>query len=140
MPAAEAPASVLDASALLALLQDEPGATAVVAAIESGAAISTVNLSEVLAKLTERGERVHSAVAAIRGVIDRTDGGLQIESFTEQDSIEAANLRPRSTKQGLSFGDRACLALAARLEVSALTADGAWRDLPEIDVATELIR
>lgn len=140
MPAADTPASVLDASALLALLQDEPGATAVVAAIESGTAISTVNLSEVLAKLTERGEQAHSAVAAIRGVIDRADGGLQIESFTEQDSIEAADLRPRSTKQGLSFGDRACLALAARLGAPALTADGAWRDLPEISVATKLIR
>lgn len=140
MPTTEAPASVLDASALLALLQDEPGAATVVEAIESGASISTVNLSEVLAKLTERGKQVYSAVAMIRKVIDRAEGGLRIEPFTEEDAIEAANLRPRSTKQGLSSGDRACLALAARFEVSALTADSAWRDLPEVGVSVKLIR
>lgn len=140
MPEPEAPASVLDASALLALLQDEPGAPAVVEAIESGAAISTVNFSEVLAKLTERGEQVHSTVAAIRKVVERAEGGLQIEPFTEEDGIDAADLRPRSTKQGLSFGDRACLALAARYEASAVTADGAWRGLPEVGIAVTLIR
>lgn len=140
MPATEAPASVLDASALLALLQDEPGAPAVVEAIESGAAISTVNLSEVLAKLTERGEQVRSTVTKIRKVVDRAEGGLRIEPFTEEDAMEAAELRPRSTQQGLSFGDRACLALAARFEVSAVTADAAWGSLPKVGVAVKLIR
>jgi ribonuclease VapC len=140
VPAVEVPASVLDASALLALLQDEPGAPAVVEAIESGAAISTVNFSEVLAKLTEKGEPVQSTVPAIREEIGRADGGLQIEPFTIGDAIWAAHLRPRSTKQGLSFGDRACLALAARFEVPAVTTDGAWRDLSEIGVAVKLIR
>ena len=53
---ADAPASVIDASALLALLQDENGADEVVEAIADGAAISTVNLSEVLAKLAEHGQ------------------------------------------------------------------------------------
>jgi ribonuclease VapC len=140
VPTAEVPASVLDASALLALLQDEPGAPAVVEAIEAGTAISTVNLSEVLAKLTERGEQVRSTVVAIRNVVDRAEGGLRIEAFTEEDAIEAADLRPRSTKQGLSFGDRACLALAARFEVSAVTTDSAWRDLPAVGVGVKLIR
>lgn len=140
MPAADAPASILDASALLALLQDEPGAAAVVEAIEAGAAISTVNLSEVLAKLTERGEHVRSTMATIRQAVDRADGGLQIEAFTEEDGIEAADLRPRSKSQGLSFGDRACLALAARYEVPTVTADKDWADLPEVGVAVKLIR
>lgn len=140
MPKAEAPASILDASALLALLQDEPGAPAVVEAIEAGAAISTVNFSEVLAKLTERGEHVRSTVAVIRKAVEHADGGLQIESFTEEDGIEAADLRPRSKRQGLSFGDRACLALAARFEVTAITADRDWADLPEVGVAVKLIR
>ena len=140
MPTAEAPASILDASALLALLQDEPGATAVVEAIEAGAAISTVNFSEVLAKLAERGAHVRSAMATIRQAVDRADGGLRIEPFTEEDGIEAADLRPRSKSQGLSFGDRACLALAARFEVSAVTADRDWADLPEVGVAVKLIR
>jgi ribonuclease VapC len=140
VPKAEAPASVLDASALLALLQNEPGATAVVESIEAGAAISTVNFSEALAKLTERGEQVRSTVAAIRKVIEQADGGLQIEPFTEEDGVDAADLRPRSTKQGLSFGDRACLALAARFEVPAVTSDSAWADLSDIGVAVRLIR
>lgn len=140
MPKAEAPASILDASALLALLQDEPGAPAVVEAIEAGAAISTVNLSEVLGKLAERGEHVRSTVATIRQAVDRADGGLRIESFTEEDGIEAADLRPRSKSQGLSFGDRACLALAARFEVPAVTADRDWADLPKVGVAVKLIR
>jgi ribonuclease VapC len=140
VPKAEAPASILAASALLALLQDEPGAPAVVEAIEAGAAISTVNLSEVLGKLAERGEHVQSTVATIRQAVDRADGGLRIESFTEEDGIEAADLRPRSKSQGLSFGDRACLALAARFEVPAVTADKDWADLPEVGVAVKLIR
>lgn len=140
MPTAEAPASILDASALLALLQDEPGAATVVEAIEAGAAVSTVNLSEVLAKLAERGEHVRSAMATIRQAVDRADGGLRIEPFTEEDGIEAADLRPRSKSQGLSFGDRACLSLAARFEVPAVTADKNWADLPEVGVAVKLIR
>jgi len=140
VPTAEAPASILDASAMLALLQGEPGASAVVEAIEAGAAISTVNLSEVLAKLTERGDHVRSTMATIRQAVDRADGGLRIESFTEEDGIEAADLRPRSKSQGLSFGDRACLALAARYEVPAITADKDWAELPEVGVAVKLIR
>jgi ribonuclease VapC len=83
---------------------------------------------------------VRSTVVAIRDVVDRAEGGLRIESFTEEDAIEAADLRPRSTRQGLSFGDRACLALAARFEVSAVTTDSAWRDLPAVGVGVKLIR
>jgi ribonuclease VapC len=125
---------------MLALLQGELGASTVVEAIEAGAAISTVNLSEVLAKLAERGEHVRSTMATIRQAVDRADGGLRIEPFTEEDGIEAADLRPRSKSQGLSFGDRACLALAARFEVPAVTADRDWTDLPAVGVAVKLIR
>jgi ribonuclease VapC len=140
VPTTETPTSVLDASALLALLQDEPGASAVIDAIESGAAISTVNFSEVLAKLTERGEQVRATVAAIGKVVERAEGGLLIEPFTQEDGIAAADLRPRSTKQGLSFGDRACLALAARFEATAVSTDRAWHGLSEIGVLVKLIR
>lgn len=137
MPDAEAPASVLDASALLALLQNEKGATAVVAAIEAGAAISTVNFSEVVSKLAEHGEMARLAAARIH---NEMEGALRIEPFTEGDAIEAADLRPRSKEQGLSLGDRSCLALAARYEVPAVTADRDWANLPEVGVAVKLIR
>jgi ribonuclease VapC len=112
----------------------------VVEAIESGAAISTVNLSEVLAKLTERGEQVRATQASIRKVIENSNGGLHVEPFTEEDAADAADLRPRSTELGLSFGDRACLALAARFEVSVVTTDRAWANLPKVGIAVQLIR
>lgn len=137
MPGTEAPASILDASALLALLQDESGSSEVVEAIEAGAAISTVNFSEVLSKLAEHGELAVSAATRIRKTMD---AALHVEPFTEEDGIEAADLRPRSKDQGLSFGDRACLALAARFEVPAVTADRDWADLPAVGVAVKLIR
>lgn len=108
------PASVIDASALLALLQDENGADEVVEAIAAGAAISAVNLSEVLAKLAEHGQ---PAVVALGSIHEAAEGALQVEQFTEDDAAQAADLRPRSKAQGLSLGDRACLALAARCNV-----------------------
>ncbi len=134
---ADAPASVIDASALLALLQDENGADEVVEAITDGAAISTVNLSEVLAKLAEHGQ---PAVVALGSIHEAAEGALQIEPFTEDDAAQAADLRPRSKAQGLSFGDRACLALATRFAVPALTADRDWQKLPDVGVAVKLIR
>jgi ribonuclease VapC len=134
---ADAPASVIDASALLALLQDENGADEVVEAIAGGAAISTVNLSEVLAKLAEHGQ---PAVVALGSIHEAAEGALHIEPFTEDDAAQAADLRPRSKAQGLSFGDRACLALATRFEVPAVTADRDWRNLPDVGVAVKLIR
>ncbi len=137
MPKGDAPASVIDASALLPLLQDENGADEVVEAIAAGAAISTVNLSEVLAKLAEHGQ---PAVVALGSIHEAAEGALQIEPFTEDDAAQAADLRPRSKAQGLSFGDRACLALAARFEVPAVTADRDWRNLPDVGVAVQLIR
>ena len=134
---ADAPASVIDASALLALLQDENGADEVVEAIADGAAISTVNLSEVLAKLAEHGQ---PAVVALGSIHEAAEGALQIEPFTEDDAAHAADLRPRSKAQGLSFGDRACLALATRFAVPAVTADRDWQKLPDVGVAVKLIR
>jgi PIN domain nuclease of toxin-antitoxin system len=118
-------------------LQDENGAAVVVEAIGAGAAISTVNFSEVLSKLAEHGE---FAVTAAERIHQTMDDALRVESFTEDDAAEAADLRPRSKDKGLSFGDRACLALAARFEVPALTADRDWRDLPKVGVAVKLIR
>lgn len=96
MPKGDAPASVIDASALLALLQDENGADEVVEAIAAGAAISTVNLSEVLAKLAEHGQ---PAVVALGSIHEAAEGALRIEPFTEDDAAQAADLRPRSKAQ-----------------------------------------
>jgi Hypothetical conserved protein len=50
------PAFLLDASALLAYLQREPGFEAVREALREGAGISAVNLAEVVGKLKAKGK------------------------------------------------------------------------------------
>ncbi len=112
-------ASVLDASALLALLNGEDGAPMVREAMLLGAAISVANWVEVLSKAAEVGEDPRQLAE------DRRDA-LTVEPLTEADCVEIARLRPLTMAQGLSIADRACLVLAARLGVPALTADRAW--------------
>jgi PIN domain nuclease of toxin-antitoxin system len=136
---AEPPASALDASAVLALLNDEDGSEVVAAAIADGAAISVVNLAEVLSKVAERGGDPAAAVSELR----RAEGSkraLTIEPLTAADCIALARLRPITKRQGLSLADRACLALSERLGVPALTTDEAWEDVPDLDVEVRLIR
>lgn len=120
--------AVLDASALLAYLRDESGAEVVADAIAEGAFISTVNLAEVLARGADRGADPAQLADDMRrrGLLD---GALISEPFTLADAVEAARSRPDTRVLGLSLGDRACLALGARLGAPVLTADGAWRDL-----------
>lgn len=110
---------VLDASAILALLNDEPGAAAVAAALED-AVVSAVNLSEVVAKLLEVGLSREEADEALGGL------GLEVQPFDEAAAWAAGTLRAATRRAGLSLGDRACLALARELGVPALTADAAW--------------
>jgi PIN domain nuclease of toxin-antitoxin system len=120
-------AGVLDASALLAYLRDEPGAEVVAEAIADGALISTVNLAEVFSRTADRGVDPVKLAARLResGLLG---GAVTVEQFTVDDAIEAGRLRPMTRDAGLSLGDRACLALARRLDASALTADTAWED------------
>jgi ribonuclease VapC len=119
-------ALVLDASALLAHLRDEPGADVVAEAVASGAAISAVNLAEVFIRAADRGADP-ATLAAELAQIGLLDGAITVEPFTAADAIETARLRPLTRVAGLSLGDRACLALARRLGAPALTADAAWQ-------------
>jgi ribonuclease VapC len=114
--------SVLDASALLALLNAEPGSRLVEENL-SGAAMSAVNLSEVVAKLAERGMPEPEMRAAIDGL------GLDIRSFDAEMAYAAGSLRPATRSLGLSLGDRACLSLARSLRAPALTTDRGWKKL-----------
>jgi len=110
---------VIDASALLALLNAEPGADIVAEALPEGV-ISAVNLSEVVAKLCEAGmpeKAIHQALQPL---------GLEIVPFDEQQAYQAGLLRTATQDMGVSLGDRACLSLAKMLGVVALTADRAW--------------
>jgi len=111
---------VLDASALLAFLHEEPGAERVEL---EGSAISAVNWSEVLSKCLARGVPTEGLREDLEAL------GLSIEPFTLQDAELAATLWPQVRSLGLSLGDRACLALGLRLGLPVITADRAWKGL-----------
>ena len=125
--------AVLDASALIAMLKHEEGREQVVEAILAGAALGTVNLSEVVAVFARSGTAADDFAADIERL------GLLIEPFTVADAIRAGELIGVTNDAGLSFGDRACLALAMRLGCPAFTADRAWSDL-DLDVEITLVR
>ena len=127
-------AFVLDASALLCLLQEEDGAERVVLALPR-ASISAVNLSEVYAKLSEVGGSEARIAQAIDGL------HLRVVPFDDVQARAVGMLRPLTKSLGLSLGDRACLALAQQRGATALTADRAWSDLASpLRVAIELVR
>ncbi len=113
---------VLDASALLAYLHDEPGADQVDALL-AGSRLSTVNWSEVVQKAIARGVDTEGLREDIEAL------GVKLEAFGNDDAECAARLWPETRKLGLSLGDRACLALGLRLQLPVLTADRAWLQL-----------
>jgi ribonuclease VapC len=105
---------VLDASALLAYLLQEPGAE-VVDGLLSDARMASVNWAEVVQK----------ALSA----------GMQVEPFLAVDGEQAGQLWLHTRQQGLSLGDRACLSLGLRLGLTVVTCDRAWAQLPlELEV------
>lgn len=138
MPSAERATAALDASALLAVVRNEKGAEIVVDAIADGAAISVVNWTEVLSTLTMSGKDPAQASAELRKA-KGSSRALSIEPLTTADCVEIAKLRPTTKTQGLSLADRACLVLAARLGVPALTADSIWTQA-ETPAEVKLIR
>lgn len=121
--------SVLDASALLALLQDEPGSGAVAARLD-GAAISAVNLSEVVAKLADAG----MPGADIRRALDPL--GLDVCQFDAASAYASGLLRPETRSAGLSLGDRACLALGKALGCPVVTTERSWK---RVDVGVDVV-
>ncbi len=123
---------VLDASALLTALQGEQGEALVADKLERSA-ISAVNWSEVLQKAMSSGIDTEG----LRGDLEML--GLNIMPFGLEEAELAAALWPHTKPLGLSLGDRACLALASRLGLPAITADQSWREL-EIGVEIQLVR
>jgi ribonuclease VapC len=130
--------AVLDASALLVLLQREQGQDVVAAALAVGAAISAANLSEVVAKLRDGG----APEVAIRRAIDGlAAGGLEVVAVDEPQALAAGFLRPFTRAAGLSLGDRLCLALGQARRQLVLTTDRAWANLaPLVQIRTRVIR
>ena len=123
---------VLDASAVLALIFVERGHQRV-AELLDGAFLSTVNLSEVVAKLVERGMPYRELQR------EMAVSSVTIVPFAPADAYAAGELRRDTRRFGLSFGDRACFALAQRLGLPVLTAERAWAKL-DLGVTVEVIR
>lgn len=123
---------ILDSSALLALIADEKGAETV-AHYLSGAKMSTVNISESITTLINKGATFKEAETIVDSLVhDRI-------AFSDAQSKIAANIVTDTKKFGLSLGDRACLSLAIMENLPVLTADKIWSNL-NLDIKIMLIR
>jgi PIN domain nuclease of toxin-antitoxin system len=122
---------VLDASALLALLLEETGHERVAAAF-AGARLSTVNLAEVLTRITRDGMPAATVLEALR------QSPLVLVDFDPEQALRAAELLPHTRHLGLSLGDRACLALAQSLSAGVMTADRTWLQLDPAATRVEI--
>jgi len=123
---------VLDASAILAVIQDEAGTDAL-RSLETVPLVSAINLVEVHAVMARAG--VTSDV--IRATLARLR--LEVLPFAPTLVEGAAEIHARGRKRGLSLGDAACLATARAIGGEAWTADSAWRGL-DVGVRIRLIR
>lgn len=124
--------AVLDASALLAYIKLEAGSDRV-AEVIGDALISAVNYAEVISKYLFLGatrDAIHDALRYVE---------LNIIDFDAQLAESAGELIVYTRDKGLSLGDRACLALAGRESLPALTTDRAWANL-NIGVDIQFIR
>lgn len=123
---------MLDASAVLALLQNEPGSERV-GALVYGALLSAVNFCEVHSKLIQKG--------VPRGLSWKRIVGLQcnVRPFTAEQGRLAAELIEVTHPLGLSLGDRACLALAIEQKCKVYTTDKAWKSL-SLGIEVEVVR
>lgn len=119
---------VVDASTLLAYLKEEPGGE-VLLVKDCYFHLSIINLAEVFTKVAENGGEIEDVVAAVAQL------PLRVRAFREAHAIEVARLRLPTKALGLSFGDRACLALGRLLALPVLTAD---RRMAEAEVGLDI--
>jgi PIN domain nuclease of toxin-antitoxin system len=124
---------VLDASALLAVLNRESGAEKLTPELLSSAISSTVNLAEVHGKLVERGLSPRDAWEATLSPV------REAASFTAEHAKTAGDLITQTRSLGLSLGDRACLALGLTLGAPVYTSDKSWKKL-NVGVRIHVIR
>jgi len=110
---------VFDASAILALLRDEPGADVVAQYIGDGL-ISAVNFQEVIKGLLRREVPIDAALAMLDAL------HLDVRPHGRDDAIAAATLYSATKEFGSSLGDRTCMGLAIAEGLPVLTADREW--------------
>jgi PIN domain nuclease of toxin-antitoxin system len=108
----------------------EAGADLAQEYLNEGAYVSAVNLGEVIARLSD--------LTSDSGEIPRLMGLFRFETveFSEEDAWRSGRLRFATREAGLSFGDRACLALGLRMGIPVVTADRSWA---RIDVGVEVV-
>jgi len=123
---------VLDASALLAYLLQEPGAEGVDGLL-GDARMACVNWAEVVQKSLSAGVDVEGMREELQSL------GMGVEPFLAVDGERAGQLWPLTRQQGLSLGDRACLSLALRLDLKVVTCDRAWAQLP-LELEVQILR
>ena len=128
------PRAVLDASAVLAVVLEEPGADVVVEALRSGAAMSTVNVAEVAARLHQDGW-TESEVALVFETL-----GIEVLPFGPEAALLSGRLRTETRRLGLGLGDRACLATGRVEGGPILTSDRSWQTLDVAGIEIRCIR
>lgn len=115
------PSVVLDSSALVALLMQEPGSDLVATVMDEGrAVISAANWAEVAGRLARSGIAAKTVRAALTAL------NLEVIPLDSDLALEAGLMEAETRPLGLSLGDRCCLALAAREGETVLTTDRAW--------------
>lgn len=125
--------AVLDSSAVLASFYGEVGADTIDQLFRESV-ISTINAAEVISKLVGRGMPAGMARSAL------IDTGIEIVPFDLDQAEVTGDLRGKTRAQGLSLGDRACLALAKLIRGRAVTADRAWTAVEDLGVEVILFR
>jgi len=123
----------LDASAILAFIQGEPGSEKLTPKLLSAAVCGAVNVAEVHGKLVGRGWPIDEAWE------DATSPLQDVIPFDLSQARLAGSLVAQTRTLGLSLGDRACLALAITLKAPVYTTEQAWKKL-ELEVPVHVIR
>ncbi len=129
-------ATVLDASAVLAFLQGEPGADIVLSALESDPClVSAANQAEIISKSLDYGLTLSTLLV----LLDELN--YSVVEITAADGVAAGAMRAKTRQLGLSLGDRLCLALGQRLGAKVLTADRPWLKIAKpLGVSIQSIR
>lgn len=133
--------SLLDASALVALILREPGWKTVNAIAESGLAMTTpIALTETFEICRQR--KTGISQDEIRKLLDLK--GLRIISVIEEDATEAGYIYKKAAEHNskskrqirVSLADVTLLAVGKRLEAVVVFSDNEWEliDLPGIEV------